>query len=250
MRTDFHGTAAAQYSYLVQAGYLTQHGDLVGAQRVLINFVDTAEYRKSEYAPLALYQAALLLERRGLDGQLRDAYNLLERLVHDYGSDDLVFRARLKQGDLMRKLNDFGSARQHYEDLTNNYAQHPDILLAQLALADTLFAQGANNLTNYESAATIFERLRDLSSAPVDLRAEAGFKWGYALAKRGQTAKAQEVFWSVVNSFLLDATQAGNLKATGRWWVSKSLLELAQIHETPAASTRRSALINSSSTTN
>jgi cellulose synthase operon protein C len=231
LRADYHATGAAQYSYLVQAGYLTQRGDLAGAQRVLINFVDTAEYRKSEYAPLALYQAAILLERRGLDGQLRDAYNLLERLVHDYGNDDLVFRARLKQGDLMRKLNDFGTARQLYEDLINNYSQHPDVLLAQLALADTLFAQGANNLTNYESAATIFERLRDLPSAPVDLRAEAGFKWGTALAKRGQTAKAQAVFWSVVNDFLLDTTQAAKLGATGRWWVSKSLLELAQIHE-------------------
>ena len=231
LRADYHATAAAQYSYLVQAGYLTQRGDLAGAQRVLINFVDTAEYRKSEYAPLALYQAAILLERRGLDQQLRDANNLLERLVHDYPGDDLVFRARLKQGDLMRKLNDFGTARQVYEDLINNYAQHPDVLLAQLALADTLFAQGANNLTNYESAATIFERLRDLPAAPVDLRAEAGFKWGYALAKRGQAAKAQAVFWSVVDAFLLDATQAAKLGATGRWWISKSLLELAQIHE-------------------
>ncbi len=231
LRADYHATSAAQYSYLVQAGHLTQRGDLAGAQRVLINFVDTAEYRRSEYAPLALYQAALLLERQGLDRQLQEAYKLLERLVHDYPGDDLIFRARLKQGDLMRKLNDFGTARQLYEDLINNYSQHPDVLLAQLALADTLFAQGANNLTNYESAATIFERLRDLPSAPVDLRAEAGFKWGYALAKRGQAAKAQAVFWSVVDSFLLDPTQAAKLGATGRWWVSKSLLELAQIHE-------------------
>jgi len=231
LRADFHATAAAQYSYLVQAGHLTQRGDLAGAQRVLINFVDTAEYRQSEYAPLALYQAAQLLERQGLDRQLREAYNLLERLVRDYPHDDLVFYTRLKQGDLMRKLNDFGTARQFYEDLINNSGQHPDVLLAQLALADTLFAQGGNSLTNYESASTIFERLRDLPSAPVDLRAEAGFKWGYALAKRGQAPKAQAVYWSVVQGFLLDPAQAAQLGAKGRWWISKSLLELAQIHE-------------------
>ena len=55
--------------------------------------------------------------------------------------------------------------------------------------------------------------------------------WGYALAKRGQLAKAQTVYWSVVESFLLDATQAARLGATGRWWLSRSLLELGQIHE-------------------
>jgi TolA-binding protein len=231
LRTDFRRQPAAEYSYLIQAGHLTQNGDLAGAQRVLINFVDTAEYRQSQYAPLALYQAAMLLERQGLERQLQEAYKLLERLVRDYPRADLVFYARLKQGHLMRTLNDFGTARQLYEDLINNYSQHPDVLLAQLALADTLFAQGANSVTNYESAATIFERLRDLPSAPVDLRAEAGFKWGYALAKRGQAAKAQTVFWSVVEAFLLDPAQAANLKAKGRWWVSKSLLELAQILE-------------------
>lgn len=230
LRADFHATEAARNSYLVQAGHLTGRGDLAGAQRVLINFVNTVEYRQSEYAPLALYEAALLLERQGLDRQLREAYTLLEQLVRDYPQDDLVFRARLKQGDLLRKLNDFATARQVYEFLVNNYPGHPDELQAQLALANTLFAQGANSVANYESAAAIFERLRDLPSAPLDLRAEAGFMWGYALAKRGQPEKAQAVFWSVVEAFLLDANQAAKL-GTGRWWVARSLLELGQIHE-------------------
>ncbi len=231
LRADFLGTPAAQYSYLEQAGYFTRHGDLAGAQRVLINFVDREEYKRSEYAPLALYQAALILERQGLDRQLREAYTLLERLITDYPGDGLVFSARMKQGDLLRKLNDFPAARRVYEYLVNNYPGHPDELLAQLALADSLFAQGANSVANYESASTIFERLRDLPSAPVDLRVEAGFKWGYALAKRGQAAKAQAVFWSVVDTFLLDPAQAAKLRAKGRWWLSKSLLELAQLHE-------------------
>ena len=231
LRIEHRTTAAAQYSYLVQAGHLTQRGDMAGAQRVLISFVDTAEYRQSEYAPLALYEAALNLERQGLDRHLEEANKLLERLVNTYPRDELVFYARLKQGDLLRKLNFFPQARQVYEDLINNSGLHPDVLLAQLALADSLFAQGANSVVNYESAAAIFERLRDLPSAPVDLRAEAGFKWGYALAKRAQPAKAQTVFWSVVDAFLLDAAQAAKLGAKGRYWISRALLELGQIHE-------------------
>ena len=234
LRADHRTTAAAQFSYLVQAGHLTQRGDMAGAQRVLISFVDTAEYRQSEYAPLALYEAALNLERQGLDRQLEEANKLLERLVNTYPRDELVFYARLKQGDLLRKLNFFPQARQVYEDLINNSGLHPDVLLAQLALADSLFAQGANSVVNYESAAAIFERLRDLPSAPVDLRAEAGFKWGYALAKRAQPAKAQTVFWSVVDAFLLDAVPAAKLGAKGRYWISRALLELGQIHEDAA----------------
>lgn len=231
LRSDFHDTAAAQYSYLMQAGHLTQRGDLAGAQRVLISFVDTKEYGQSVYAPLALYEAALSLEQQGLDRHLEEANKLLERLVEAYPRDELVFYARLKQGDLLRKLNFFPQARQVYEDLINNSGLHPDVLLAQLALADSLFAQGANSVVNYESAAAIFERLRDLPSAPVDLRAEAGYKWGYALAKRAQPAKAQTVFWSVVDAFLLDAAQAVKLGAKGRYWISRALLELGQIHE-------------------
>jgi TolA-binding protein len=232
LRADYRATAAAQYSYLVQAIHLTQRGDMAGAQRVLLSFVDTPAYRQSEYAPLALYEAAVNLERQGLDRQLREAYEkMLERLIHDYPQSELVFYARLKQGDLLRKLNDFASARQVYEDLINNSGRHPDILLAQLALADSLFAQGANSVVNYESAAAIYERLRDLPSAPVDLRVEAGFKWGYALAKRAQPAKAQIVFWSVVDAFLLDRQAAATLGAKGRYWLSRALLELGQIHE-------------------
>jgi TolA-binding protein len=232
LRADFHATEAAQYSYLVQAGHLTQTGDLAGAQRELISLVDpTAGYPQSQYAPLALYQAALILERQGLDRQLQEAYKLLEQLVQNYPRDELVFNARMKQGDLLRKLNDFPAARRIYEFLVNNYAGHPDELLAELALADSLFGQGANSMVNYESASAIYERLRDLPSAPVDLRAEAGFKWGYALAKRGQVAKAQTVFWSVVQGFLLDAELAARLGVKGRYWLAKSLLELGQIHE-------------------
>ena len=242
LRADYRATAAAQYSYLVHAEYLKQKGDMAGAQGVLNSFVDNKEYEGSEYVPPALFEAALNLDQQGLDRQWQEAYKLLERLINRYPRDELVFYARLKQGDLLRKLNDFAAARQVYEYLVNNYAGHPDELLAELALADSLFAQGANSLANYESASARFERLRDLPSAPVDLRAEAGYKWGYQLAKRAQAAKApgerdeqaakaQAVFWSVVDAFLLDPAQAARLGAKGRYWVSRSLLELGQIHE-------------------
>lgn len=229
LRAEFRNTKAAVYSFLVQAAREAQRGELARAQKTLTDMVDAN--RTSEFAALALYEAALLAERQGLDRNLTEAHHMLERLVRDYPNDEVVFYARLKQGDLLRKLNDFGSARLVYEDLINNRAQHPDVLLAQLELARSLFAQAANNPANFESAVALFERLRDLSSAPTDLRVEAGYMWGYALARRGQSANAQTVLWSVVDAFFVDPAQARSLGATGRYWISRALLELGQLLE-------------------
>jgi TolA-binding protein len=239
LRVDYKNAKAAVYSYIVQAEPLSAKGETVKAQQLLIKLAD--EHPDSEFAPLALYQAALNAERRGLDEHLREAYNLLETLVNKYKGDELVFYARLKQGDLLRKLNDFNNARQFYDALINNNGQHPDVELAQLAKGYSLFAQGGNSVVNAQSAAAIFERLRDLPTVSIDLRVEAGCMWGTVLAKRRsadrspaestQTDKAVTVYWSVVNDFLLDATQAANLGAKGRWWMSRCLLELGQLLE-------------------
>lgn len=226
LRAEFRDSKAALYSYIVQASRQGRRGDLAGAQKTLSDMVDANP--RSEFAPFALYQAALYSEQQGLDRNLQKAHELMERLVRDYPRDDLVFYARLKQGDLLRKLNDFGSARLVYEDLINNRGQHPDVLLAQLALADSLFAQGANNVTNYESAAALYERLRDLPTAPTDLRVEAGYKWGFALSRRGHGREAVTALWGVVDAFLIDAGQAAQLGAKGRYWLSRALLELGQ----------------------
>ena len=239
LRIDYKTAKAAVYSYIVQAARLSAKGETVKAQQLLIQLAD--EHPDSEFAPLAVYEAALNAERRGLDDHLREAYKLLERLIKTYPRNELVFYARLKQGDLLRKLNDFGAARQFYDSLINDYAQHPDAELAQLGKAYSLFAQGGNSVVNTESARAIFERLRDLPMAPIDLRAEAGFMWGYTLAKRRQAEKgpadaanvekAATVYWSVVNDFLLDGAQAAKLGAKGRYWISRCLLELGQLHE-------------------
>jgi len=240
LRVDYKGAKAAVYSYIVQASRLSAKGETVKAQQLLIKLAD--EHPESEFAPLALYEAALNAERRGLDDSLREAYSkLLERLIKNYPKDELVFYARLKQGDLMRKLSEFGTARQIYDDLINNFGQHPDVELAQLAKAYCLFAQGGSSVVNAASAEAIFERLRDLPTAPLDLRVEAGYMWGYVLAKRrqmegvstetNQADRAVTVYWSVVHDFLLDPVQAAKLGAKGRWWISRCLLELGQLHE-------------------
>ncbi len=232
LRVDYPRSEAAVYSYIVEARFDTDKNDLVNAQVQLTRLADAAEADKAPgspytyYAPYALYLAALNAESLGQDTNLEEANRFIERLVSKYPDSDLVFYARLKQGDLFRKLNQFGPAQHAYEDLVNKYPQHADVLVAQMALADCHSAQAANDPAHAESAAVIYESLQDRPDAPAELRVEAGCKLGRSQMQRGQLADAQKTWWQLVNGFLLDESKAASLGATGRYWMGRVLLEL------------------------
>ncbi|MDB6093607.1 MAG: Tetratricopeptide 4 [Verrucomicrobia bacterium] len=245
LRADFPGSDAAVYSYFDEAKQYVKQDKTVKAQQLLTRLAD--EFPNNTYAPYALYQAALQAERRGQEANFAEANHLIEDLVKKYPRSDLVFYARLKQGDLLRKLNQFQQAQQVYESLVNNYAQHKDVILAQLALAECHHAQAAGDPAHAESAMVLFEHLRDRIDAPVDVRVEAGFNLGYLYMQRSlqahergdpvreqeNVARAQEVWWKdVVNEFLLkDPRQAAQLGAKGPFWMAKTLLELGDLFE-------------------
>ena len=233
LREDFPRTDAAVYSYIVEADYYAKQDQAVEAQRLLTKLAD--DFPGNTYAPYALYQAALHAERRGQDANFEEANKLIEDMVTKYPRSDLVFYARLTQGDLLRKLNQFPQAQQVYEALVNNFAQHQDVVLAQLALAECHNAQSLRASGHTERAIALFEQLRDRVDAPVDARVEAGFNLGYLLAKRGQPDRAEAVWWrDVVTAFLLDETHAAQLGAKGRYWMSRTLLELGGLYEQQA----------------
>ena len=229
LRASEPGTDAMVQSFLVEADYQARAGNLVEAQGLLIRFAD--DYRDHPNADFAIFQAALNAERRGEEAYYREAYVLLEeRLVRPHPRSELFFAARLKQGDLLRRLGDFAVAQQIYESLTNGYAQHPDVLLAQIALADCHRAQAAQEASHFESAITLLERLRDLAGAPADLRAEAGFKLGDMLATR-DAKEALAAWWPVVDALLVDRAQAERLGDPGRYWLGRLLTRMAGVLE-------------------
>jgi TolA-binding protein len=230
LRADFPRSDAAVYSYFDEAEYYAKQDKTVEAQQLLTKLAD--DFPRHAYAPLALFQAALQAERRGQDANYREANRLIEDLVNKYADSDLVFAARLKQGDLLRKLNDFPAAQRVYELLVNKYPQRRDVALAQLALAETHNAQSANEPARAESAIVLFEHVRDRVDAPLDARVEAGFNLGYMRARRGETAKAQEIWWrDVVHAFLLQPAQASQLGDKGRYWMTRTLIELGALYE-------------------
>ncbi len=233
LREDFPQADATVRSYIVEADYYAKQDQAVEAQRLLTKLAD--DFPGNAYAPYALYQAALQAERRGQDANFEEANKLIEDMVRNYPDSDLVFFARLKQGDLLRKLNQFPQAQQVYETLVNNFPQHQGVVLALLALAETHNAQSLQDGSHAERAIALFEQLRDRVDAPVDARVEAGFNLGYLQFKRAQPARAEAVWWrDVVAAFLLDEKQAAALGPKGRYWMARTLLELGGLYEQQA----------------
>jgi cellulose synthase operon protein C len=234
LRADFPRSDAAVYSIIVEAGYYADQDQTVEAQRLYTKLSDDFP-DNATYAPYALYQAALQAERRGQDANLLEANKLIEDLVTRYPTSALVFYARLKQGDLLRKLNRFPLAQQAYETLVNNYQTHRDVILAQLALAECHNAQSMNDTNHTERALALFEQLRDRVDASVDVRVEAGFNLGYLMVRRGQPDRAEGIWWrDVVTAFLLDRKMADELGPKGRYWMTRTLLELGILYEQQA----------------
>lgn len=228
----FAKTDSAAYSYVSEADYYAETNNFVKAQGALIELAD--KFSKHSYAPYALYRAALNAEQRGQDQYYGEAYRILNRLVTEYPDADEVFAALMKQGDLARRLNDFGRARLTYEHLINKYdPQKYDVLPAELALAACHRALiTPNDVSHYESALTILERLQDLPGASLDLRVEAAFQLGDLLAtnvKAPNLMRAEAVWWALVTTFLLDDVQAEKLGPKGRYWAARALLRLGDL---------------------
>jgi len=230
LRADFPRSDAAVYSFFDEAEHYAKQDKTVEAQQLLTKLAD--DFPDNAYAPLALFQAALQAERRGQESNFIEANKLIVDLVNKYPQSELVFAARLKQGDLLRKLNQFPQAQQVYELVVNQYPQRRDIALAQLALAETHNAQSANEPSHTESALVLFEHVRDRVDAPLDARVEAGYNLGRLHAQRGEAAKAEEVWWrDVVDAFLLKDDNASQLGDKGRYWMTRTLLELGGLYE-------------------
>jgi tetratricopeptide (TPR) repeat protein len=235
LRVNFPTTESAVYSYIVEANRFAEQDRVVDAQRLLTKLADDFP-NDITYAPYALYQAALQAERLGSDNNLKEAYRLLESLVTNpkYARSELIFPARMREGDLLRELNQFPQAQQVYELLVNNpgSSQNPDdVILAQLALAECHEAQSADNPSHADSAVRIFEDLVERVDATADERVEAGYNLGKVLS-RTDPAKAQEVWWSdVVDAFLVHPVGPNVLGSKGRWWIARTLLDVGLLYE-------------------
>jgi tetratricopeptide (TPR) repeat protein len=229
LREQYPQTEATAMSYLLESRYLSSEGSIVDAQRLLIALVD--EFSGSTYAPIALWEAALNAEMRGTNSTYQEAISLLERLVTDYPKSSLTYQARLKQADLSRKLNDFGTALIIYEDLINSYPDNPNRSRAEMSRADCFLAQSSQVASRRDNAISIYEKIADTADVGVDMRLEAGFKWAMAAAQSGEYERAASLYWMVIHRVLTSEKQMKAMGPLGRYWMSRSIFELGALLE-------------------
>jgi hypothetical protein len=243
LREEHPDTDAAIYSYLIEAAHYENKGKIVDAQVQLTKLTDNQKYKASKYFPLALYQLALLSEQLGRKENLQEAVKQIEAIITianatGENEGELVFAARMKQADLFRRLSDFPSARRGYEELVNKYPRRPDVVFAQLALAQTLNAQSAADDkdkqagTNAAIARLKFEELRDRVDAPPDVRVEAGYNLGKLLEREGKVEEAMVVWWNLNKDPALK-TEVGQMENTAKrpYWLGRTLLDLGELQE-------------------
>ena len=226
LRTDYPDSDSAMLSYFVEARRLAAAGLLAEAQRCVMTIPE--KYPENNYAPAALYEAAVFAEGQGSVGSYEQAAGLLDRIVRQYASSRYVFFARLRQGDIARKLNDFGAALIVYDGLLSSHANHPDRARVEMARADTYLALSAKDATKYSAAEAAFERLFALPGISPDMRVEAGFKWGFVLERSGNLSEARQAYWMVISRFLRNE-KAPQLNGQGRYWMARCILQLGDL---------------------
>lgn len=228
LRNDFAESSAAERSYLTEANYYASKDDFEAAEQMLLNLASV--YETSQLAPQALYEAGIYSERRGSE-YFSEAIRAYDDLVERYPQDPLYFFARLRQGDLLRKINDFASAQIIYENLIKSFPEHPRRHIAELSRVDCMLALASENEEKLQDIALSLERLMDMPNLPIDFQVEVGFKLGFALLQRNALEEAQEVFTLIFSRFLLDAENAKQLSPIGRYWMSRVLFELGTLLE-------------------
>jgi len=229
LREDYPGSDPAILSILEEARYFAGEYSLADAQRRLRELAD--RYPDSPHAPAALYEAAILANRQGLESNRRESLAILRDLIERYPAHPLVFRARLLQGNIARELGEFGSARVVYETVLREYPNHPEIYLAELFRANTLLARSGDDPGLLVEASVGLESLLDLRTVPVDVRVEAGYLLSRIQRQQKNRQQASQTLWLIISRFLRDPTAAAELGANGKWWMARCLLDLGDILE-------------------
>ena len=218
LRRDFPQTAAVPFSYLHEARAEAQRGRFDKACKLCLSLAENTKDSGLRYR--AVFDAAEYMRKTASESSYRSALSLLDSLCIEYPDDQRNFYSRLSQADILRLLNSFADARKLYNEIINRFGKHPEIYLAWLGLGDSILTQP----DRASDAAAIFERLYSLPDIPAAAKAEAAYKWAFALAKSGKKLEADEVAWLTANA-LLKIKPADELL---KYWVGRSLLNLAQ----------------------
>ena len=203
-------------------------GDYASGKAALLGFVES--YPMSALAPQSLFQAALHGERLGA-GAYPEIVLLYDRLVREYPESDLVYYAGLRQGDLLRLMNDFVGAQLIYENLINSAPESDMRYIAELSRADCIVALASNDGAQLLEAVAILERLVDIPDLPADFQVEVGHKWGRIMQGQEKADEAKLIYSGLAERFLSEVEGDSGLGEAGRYWLARTMLALGGILE-------------------
>ncbi len=222
LREQFPSRRAAVLSYLFEARYFAGR-DLSGeAQLRLVNLAD--RFPESDYAPIALYEAAIIAESRGTRESISESIRLLEDLVNQFPDHPMAIHARIKEGEILRSMGDFNSARLVFENTANRFFSHPLRYLAEIGAAESVLANPDASPEELFEAAALLEKVRTVPGIPTSIVVETQLKRAEALRRAGEKATARRTVWESIEPFLSDRDPED---ASLAFWLSKSLLELS-----------------------
>lgn len=206
----------------------------------------------AEYIAIAMFESA---QASATVGRPEEALKQMQNLVSAYPKSPLAFYARMHQADFFRILNDFDSALSIYDLLRTSSPERPEIRVVELRRADVLLAISARSeadesarasfIDSQREAEAAYERLFSLPELPLELKAEAGFKWAYSVAhsvpagdesgaKDAAEKRARALYWKVVSETLAAAQEHNASPVLGGstgYWLSRSLFALAKSYE-------------------
>ncbi|MBE6414430.1 MAG: tetratricopeptide repeat protein [Verrucomicrobiaceae bacterium] len=218
LRKNYSKTEAVPLSYLYQARVEASLGHFDSAHKLCITLAQ--DEKNPQYRYDALIDAAEYQKKIATESSYREALKILDTLCSEYPNDPRNFYARLWQADILRLINSFSNARKLYYEITNKFEHHPEVFLAWLGLGDSIMAQQPRPT----DAISIFERLYALPNIPLSAKAEAAFKWSFALRKSNRNSEANEVAWLTSNALLKNE----NLDALTKYWIGRNLYTMAE----------------------
>ena len=131
-------------------------------------------------------------------------------------------------GDALTELDRFDEAIVRFQQLLREYPTSYLAPAAQGRIGDCQYTLGEENAERYEEALHTYRQVMEASGTPLDLRLQATYKTGRALASLERRGEAQELFLKAVAGFRENYTE---LPASSRIWFVRSVTDAAQYYE-------------------
>ena len=187
-------------------------------------------FPNSNFAPIALFEAALQSSHRGSLEQEKEATQLLEKIVEEYPKHPLHSYALLQQAELLWRNGNLDYAKTNYQKILETYPDHSEKTAIRLAIAKILMAQKSANQDHLIQAMTIFESISKEDALPSALEIEIKMNWALALRNVGQLKESEKLYWTTLNKYLIKKEMKLLESNEILWWLGELVIGFGDLY--------------------